>query len=166
MYNEGDHVFYPKGGIFIVEKECNKTIGGNPVAFYDLVAEDGKTKISIPVSNVDRVGLRHLITSEQLDGYLEVLGPDLDVLELHHKERKARFAVLRETGDFEKMATVVFTVFQLIKNTSATTEEKRIYEQIRERVVHEIQIVRNVSQAQATKDLVSTMEQRLVPPVS
>lgn len=161
MYKEGEHVFYPKGGIFVIDKECEKTIGGNAIPFYDLVAEDGKTKISIPVANVDRVGLRHLVTPEQLEDYMKALAPDPEILELHHKERKARFAVLRETGNFEEMARVVFTIFQLIKSTSATTEEKRIYEQIRERVVHEIQIVRDVSEAQAIKDLIATMETRV-----
>ncbi len=159
MYKEGDYVFYPKGGIFVIDQETEKTIGGNSIAFFDLIAEDGKTKISIPKANVDRVGLRHLVTAKQLDDHLNAIGPDPDILELHHKERKARFAVLRETGNFKEMATVVFTIFQLIQNTSATTEEKRIYEQIRERVVHEIQIVRGVTTKQAAKYLNSVMEE-------
>lgn len=149
MYKTGDHVFYPKGGVFVVEKECDKKIGDHSVAFYDLVSNDGKTRISIPRANVDRVGVRHLLSATELQSQMEDWAPDLKISKLHHKNRKSRFEALRQTGDFKDMGTVVVTIHFLINKLKATFEEKRMYDQIRKRMINEIGIVRGWSESRA-----------------
>ena len=142
MYKPGDHVFYPKGGVFVIEKESDKRIAGKKISFFDLISNDGKTKISIPKRNVTRVGVRHLVTNQELEKHMDGWYPDIKISKLHHKNRKSRFELLRQTGDFSDMGTVVVTIHYLINKTKATFEEKRIYDQIRKRMVNEIQIVK------------------------
>ncbi len=142
MYKPGDHVFYPKGGVFVIEKETDKRIAGQKIPFFDLISNDGKTKISIPKTNVARVGVRRLVSKKELDKQMAQWFPDLKISKLHHKNRKSRFELLRQTGNFEDMGMVAVTIHYLINKTKATFEEKRIYDQIRKRLVNEIEIVK------------------------
>jgi len=142
MYKPGDHVFYPKGGVFVIERESEKTIAGKRISFFDLISSDTKTKISIPKENVDRVGVRKLISDKELEKHLDEWAPDLKISKLHHKNRKSRFETLRQTGNFSDMGNVIVTIHYLINKTKATFEEKRMYDQIRKRLVNEIQIIK------------------------
>ena len=142
MYKPGDHVFYPKGGVFVIERESEKTIAGTRISFFDLISSDTKTKISIPKENVDRVGVRKLITEKELEKHLDGWAPDLKISKLHHKNRKSRFETLRQTGSFSDMGNVIVTIHYLINKTKATFEEKRMYDQIRKRLVNEIEIIK------------------------
>lgn len=141
MYKLGDHVFYPKGGVFIVQTETDKTIAGRNISFYDLVSCDGKTKISVPRANIERVGVRCLISSQELSSHLGSWAPDVKISKLHHKNRKSRFESLRQTGNFRDMGQVMVTIHHLIDRAKATFEEKRMYDQIRKRIADEVEIV-------------------------
>ena len=162
MYKTGDHVFYPKGGVFVVEKESDKKIGGHNVSFYDLVSNDGKTRISIPRANVDRVGVRRLLSVPELQTEMDDWSPDLKISKLHHKNRKSRFEALRQTGDFKDMGTVVVTIHYLINKMKATFEEKRMYDQIRKRMINEIGIVHGWSENRAEANFQESLDQAIV----
>ncbi len=167
MYKAGDHVFYPKGGVFVIEKESDKKIGGNSITFFDLISNDGKTKISIPTANVDRVGVRRLVSSIELHAQMENWVPDFKISKLHHKNRKSRFETLRQTGDFEDMSIVVVTIHFLVGKAKATFEEKRMYDQIRKRMVNEIEIVTKWSSTRSDAVLQDALDQAILrkPPV-
>lgn len=149
MYKPGDYVFYPKGGVFVIDCESEKTIGGRAITFFDLVSNDTKTKISIPKANVDRVGVRKLISLTEFEEHINVWAPDLKISKLHHKNRKSRFEVLRQTGTFSDMGNVIVTIHYLIDKNKATFEEKRMYDQIRKRLVNEIQIIKDLDNLKA-----------------
>lgn len=151
MFCTGDHVFYPKGGVFKVETKAEKEILGRNIPFYDLISFDGKTKISIPERNVGRVGVRGLLSPNELQDALETFTPDLKLTKMHHKNRKSKFEVLRQTGKFNDMGIVIATIHSLIQKTKATFEEKRMYDQIRKRLVDEISIVKELRPESAEK---------------
>lgn len=158
MYKPGDHVFYPKGGVFVIEKESEKKIGGQSLSFFDLISSDSKTKISIPKMNVDRVGVRKLISNDEFDGHMAGWAPDVKISKLHHKNRKSRFETLRQTGEFRDMGAVIVTIHYLIDKTKATFEEKRMYDQIRKRMVDEVQIIKDVDLDQAEELLQEALD--------
>lgn len=162
MYKAGDHVFYPKGGVFVIEKECDKKIGGNKITFYDLLSSDGKTKISIPTANVERVGVRKLVSPRELNQHIISWVPDIKISKLHHKNRKSRFETLRQTGNFEDMSIVVVTIHYLVHKGKATFEEKRMYDQIRKRLINEIQIVRDCTESRAEAILLDALDQAVL----
>jgi len=158
MYKPGDHVFYPKGGVFVIQQESKKKIGERDILFLDLLSSDSKTKISIPKMNIDRVGVRALVTEAELQQNLDEWVPDFKISKLHHKNRKSRFEILRQTGEFGEMGKVVVTIHHLISKTKATFEEKRIYDQIRKRIVDEVEIVKSLSNPEADKLLQAALD--------
>lgn len=161
MFNLGDHVFYPKGGVFLIETQSEKQIAGRDISFFDLISFDGKTKISIPKRNVKRVGVRNLLTPKELQFAMDSFEPDHKLSKLHHKNRKSKFETLRQTGSFEDMGLVVTTIHNLIHKTKATFEEKRMYDQIRKRLADEISIVKDVDPGKADEILASSLDEAI-----
>jgi len=149
MYKPGDHVFYPKGGVFVIEKESQKNIAGHSISFFDLISSDAKTRISIPKANVERVGVRKLVSEQEFDKQIKCWIPDIKISKLHHKNRKSRFETMRQTGSFREMGSVIVTIHYLINKTKATFEEKRIYDQIRKRLLNEIEIIKSMNPSTA-----------------
>lgn len=151
MFCPGDHVFYPKGGVFKIETKSNSEIAGRSISCFHLISSDGKTKISIPERNVSRVGVRGLLSPKDLQYSLDTFTPDLKLTKLHHKNRKSKFEILRQSGNFDDMGIVVATIHSLIQKTKATFEEKRMYDQIRKRLADEIAIVKDLKPENADK---------------
>lgn len=157
MYAKGDFVFYPKGGVFKIECLSEKKIANREIPFFDLISNDGKTKISIPEQNIKRVGVRALLSKDELELALELWAPDSKIQKLHHKNRKNRFEIFRQSGDFNEMGVVIVTIHKLINIGKATFEEKRIYEQVRKRIVDEISIILVKETKEAEKFLISEL---------
>ncbi|PIE91309.1 MAG: hypothetical protein CR997_01650 [Acidobacteria bacterium] len=162
MFAEGDYVFYPKGGVFQIESLSEKKIANRRISCFDLVSSDGKTKISIPTQNIKRVGVRALLSTDQLDSSLEQWAPDPHIQKLHHKNRKNRFELFRQSGKFSEMGVVIVTIHKLISIGKATFEEKRIYEQVRKRIVDEISITKEMSNSEGEEFLMSELDQAIL----
>jgi RNA polymerase-interacting CarD/CdnL/TRCF family regulator len=135
--------------VFVIERESQKDIAGHSISFFDLISSDAKTRISIPKANVDRVGVRKLVTEQEFDRQVDCWIPDIKISKLHHKNRKSRFETMRQTGTFNEMGSVIVTIHYLINKTKATFEEKRMYDQIRKRLVNEIEIIKAMNPATA-----------------
>jgi len=162
MYAAGDFVFYPKGGVFQIASLSEKIIATQNIPFFDLISNDGKTKISIPKQNIERVGVRALLTPDELTAALEEWAPDSKIQKLHHKNRKNRFEIFRQSGIFDEIGIVIVTIHKLISITKATFEEKRIYEQVRKRLVDEIAIIKELDSKEAEKFLLAELDQAIL----
>jgi len=162
MYSKGDFVFYPKGGVFQISELSEKEIANRKISFFDLVSSDGKTKISIPEQNISRVGVRALLTKDELHQALEQWAPDAKIQKLHHKNRKNRFEFFRQSGDFNEMGVVIVTIHKLISINKATFEEKRIYEQVRKRLVDEISIILKLDSKKAEQFLTDELDKAIL----
>src|SRR5262249_30751805 len=57
----GDKVVYPNHGVGIIEQISSRTIGANVEKFYTLKIHASSLRVSIPVTNLQSVGLRRVI---------------------------------------------------------------------------------------------------------
>lgn len=158
-FQAGDHVFYPKGGVFYIENIADKTIAGHKINMLDLVSEDKKTRIGIPVANAARVGLRHLTTKDEMESMMDQWVADSSLVETHYKDRKTGFEATRQSGEFKDMGEVAISVHYLQSINKATKEESRIYDQVLERMSAEIQVVLEKSLSAAESYLKEKLDQ-------
>jgi RNA polymerase-interacting CarD/CdnL/TRCF family regulator len=161
MYAKGTHVFYPKGGVFKIESLSSQQISGRDIPVFNLVSRDEKTKITIPQKNMERVGVRSLLEPEEMETVMGEWAPDTKIQKLHHKNRKNRFELLRQSGDFRDMGTVLVTIHKLMKVTKATFEEKRMYDQVRKRLTDEISIVKGFEREKAEHFLTQELDKAI-----
>jgi len=73
MFNVGDMAVYPAHGVGVIEAIETKTISGNEHVFYVMRLLENDMKIMIPRKNAAQVGLRSLISKEDIERVYAIL---------------------------------------------------------------------------------------------
>ena len=72
MFKVGDNAVYPAHGVGVIKRIEEKMISGKKKSFYVLqVIENGMT-IMVPTDNTAGVGLRALVSKEEVDEVIEI----------------------------------------------------------------------------------------------
>ncbi len=72
MFQIGDKVVYPMHGAGIIEGVEEKEILGETRKYYVLRLPLKNMKVLLPVDNIDQLGLRNIISSDQVTGVFGV----------------------------------------------------------------------------------------------
>ena len=67
MFEIGDKVAYPMHGAGIIEGVENKRILGQEHKYFILKLTVGNIKVMLPISNVDEIGIRYIVTPDEAD---------------------------------------------------------------------------------------------------
>ena len=76
MYAIGDKILYPMHGAGIVETIEEKEILGELRQYYILGVSWGDMKMMIPVETSEEIGVRYIISAEQIQDVISVLNAD------------------------------------------------------------------------------------------
>ena len=72
-FKVGDKAVYPAQGVAEVIEVAERDIAGSRQRFYVLRILDTDRKIMVPVSNARNVGLRSVVTEEEIDEIFAIL---------------------------------------------------------------------------------------------
>ena len=81
MFSVGDMAVYPAHGVGVIEAEEKKIIGGVEKTFFVMRILDNDMTVLIPKDNINRIGLRSIISKEEVDKVYDIL-----------KEKKVSFS--------------------------------------------------------------------------
>ena len=88
MFKVGDNAVYPAHGVGVIKRIEKKLISGKEKSFYVLqVIENGMT-IMVPTDNTAGVGLRALVSKQEVDEVLGILRDTLPALPDYFDERQ------------------------------------------------------------------------------
>ena len=73
MFNVGDRIVYPMHGAGVIVGIEQRNLSGTPEDYYIIKLTSGEMRVMIPVCNKDLVGLREIISKDEVDKVLEVL---------------------------------------------------------------------------------------------
>ena len=74
MFSVGDKVVYPMHGAGIVQAIEQHELAGEAVDYLVMVMLLTDMRVMVPLKNVERVGLRHIISKDEIPGIEKVLG--------------------------------------------------------------------------------------------
>ncbi len=80
MFQIGDKVVYPMHGAGIIEGVEEKEILGETRKYYVLRLPLKNMKVLLPVDNIDQLGLRTIISADQVKGVFGVLEEDISAM--------------------------------------------------------------------------------------
>ena len=153
-FEVGDKVIYPNHGLGIVERIEEKTILGTTCGFYHLRIVANDTRVLVPVSNVDGVGLRRAITDDEVERLFGLLGDGkID----NHQNWKGRFkdnSDKMRSGSIYEVDDVLKSLTFLAKSKSLSFREKRMLDRAKSLIISEISEVMQTT-AQAIEDRVN-----------
>ena len=91
VYSVGTKVYYPVHGVAELVALETKEIGGTACPIYSLKIVESGLKIMVPTANADAVGIRELISVNEVEEVYEILrskegGTDTQTWNRRHRE--------------------------------------------------------------------------------
>ena len=138
MYDIGDTVVYPMHGAgTIVEKE-EKKILGELREYYVLNIPSVDMKIMIPVDNCEKIGVRDVISKEEVETVVGVLGGETTPMESNWNRRYRENMEKLKTGDVMQVAEVVRNLTRSDRKKRLSTGEKKMLTNAKQILVSEM----------------------------
>lgn len=140
-FKVGDKAVYPAQGVAEVVSIEERDIAGSRQRFYVLRILDTDRKIMVPVSNAQTVGLRNVISEEEIREIFEILRERTVAFDNQTWNRRYRgFMDKIKTGSIYDVAEVLRDLYRLKTEKSLSFGEKRMLENARGLVVKELAI--------------------------
>jgi CarD family transcriptional regulator len=99
---------YPRQGVAQILAIETLEIAGFTNEFYVLRCLDSEKKIRVPVSNAEQVGLRSLVSPEQIEGVLDMLrASEIAIEEPNWNRRYRRYVDKIQSGSLDVVAQVL-----------------------------------------------------------
>jgi len=137
----GDHAVYPVQGVVRVIGIEEKDVGGARQRFYVLAILGLDRKVLVPTTNASAVGLRALMSPEEIDEVKRHLADKPTTFDLQTWNRRARmFAERIKTGDAMEIADIVRELAWLREKKVLSFGERRTLDTTKALLVKEIAV--------------------------
>lgn len=148
MFNVGDRIVYPMHGAGVIEGIEQKNLSGIPEDYYIIKLTSGEMKVMIPVCNKDLVGLREIISRDEVSKVLEVLkNKDMDMSTNWNRRYRANLEKIK-TGSIYDVAEVVSGLSIRNKVKGLSTGERKMLENAKQILFSELALAQNVDEQQ------------------
>lgn len=144
MFVIGDKIVYPMHGAGIIEEIEEKQILGEVRKYYVLRVPYGDMKIMIPIDSSEEIGVRSVISAEELAEVIKVLSADSTEMSSNWNRRYRENMEKLKTGDIYNVAEVVRNLMRTDKEKKLSTGEKKMLSNAKQILISEIILVKNI----------------------
>ena len=149
MFVIGDRIVYPMHGAGIIEQIEEKQILGEIRKYYILRVPCGDMKIMIPIDSSVEIGVRSIISAEEIDAVIRVLGDDSTEMSNNWNRRYRENMEKLKTGDIFSVAEVVRNLMRTEREKKLSTGEKKMLTSARQILISEIILVKDINREAA-----------------
>jgi len=154
-FKVGDRAVYPAQGVAEITAIEKKEIFGNQETFYVLQVLDSAKKIMIPLTKVESVGLRPVITKKQADEVYVVLKErDVKLDQTTWNRRYRRYLEKIKTGSIQDVAEVLRDLYILKEDKPLSFGERKMLDTARQLLVQELSVARKVKEQKILDSLI------------
>jgi len=137
-FSIGDKVIYPNQGIGVVEDIQKEKYFGQEFRIYHLRILSNDSKILVPSSNTEEIGIRRLISLDTIREIYDFMRSGAVEVSMNWKGRYKEHVNLMKTGTIQDMALVLKSLFYLNLVKPLSFREKKMMEKAKELLVTEI----------------------------
>src|SRR6202142_4186664 len=153
-FKGGDKAVYPAQGVAEIISIEEKEIAGARQRFYVLRILDTDRKIMVPVSNANAVGLRQVISEQEIREIFDILRERTIGFETQTWNRRYRgFMDKIKTGSIYDVAEVLRDLYRLKASKQLSFGERQILDTPRPLIVKEIAIARDQTEEQVRTEI-------------
>ena len=154
MFKVDDLAVYPAHGVGRIEAIEEKTIGGITQLFYIMRILDNDMKIMIPQDNAENVGLRNIISDEEVEQVYAILKKkDVEFTTQTWNRRYREYMEKIKTGSIFDLATVLRDLYILQMDKPLSFGEKKMMDTARGLLIKELSIARNIKESAIEKEI-------------
>lgn len=163
-FKVGQKVVYPNHGVSLVEKIEPGQMDGVAQVYYHLKLLGNNSRVMVPKSNLELVGLRPLCQQREVRALFDILEDgNIDT----YKDWKGRYKQnldKMKTGQLVEVAEVLKNLRLVSQRKSLSFREKKMYERAKYFIVSEVAHVKNIAERDAEelveRALSSSLEKR------
>ncbi len=153
MFKVGDKIVYPLHGAGTIVGMEEKEILGEVKEYFIMEMPIGEMEISIPVENVEDVGIRDVFKKEETEAIMTVLeGKSTSMPDNWNRRYRENLDKIR-TGDIFEIARVVRNLAIRDHKKGLSTGEKKMLNSARRMLVSEYVLVNDVDVEEAEKKI-------------
>ena len=152
-----DKVIYPNQGIGVVEDIQKENYFGQEFQVYHLRILSNDSKIMVPSSNAEEIGIRKLITTDTITEVYDFFSSGVVDVSMNWKGRYKEHVNLMKTGSILDMALVMKSLYYLNLIKPLSFREKKMMEKAKELLVTEISEVMETPAENVEKRLLDSL---------
>jgi len=149
----GDKVIYPNHGLAVIENINERIIGELSMQFYNLRIYANNSRVMIPTTAIQTVGLRKVITDKEVNKLYRVLQngvvDEYDNWMGRYRENLEKM----QSGSIFKVAEVLKNLFFLSNQKDLSYREKKMFSKARYLIVSELKEVQDLPEEDIEKKL-------------
>lgn len=143
MFDIGDRIVYPMHGAGIIENIEEREILGEKRRYFIMRMPIGDMKVMVPVDNIEEVGVRQIIESDNLEEVITILKGSRSNMP-QNWNRRYRINMDRiKSGDIYEIAAVVRNLILLDNEKGLSTGERKMLTSAKQMLVSEMVLVSN-----------------------
>jgi CarD family transcriptional regulator len=155
----GEKLVYPNHGVGVVESIRQAGSEEATPSCYEVRLLGSNSRLTVPVDNSERVGLRPLVPQRDLVSVFQVLEDGTFVPATDWKGRFKQNLDKMKSGRLTDVADVLKSLNWVQKQKALSFREKKMYERARYLVVSEIAHVNGVAESEAEREVERALDQ-------
>ncbi|HEY8425418.1 MAG TPA: CarD family transcriptional regulator [Limnochordales bacterium] len=144
QFKVGDKVVYPMHGAGIIEAIEEREVLGQRQQYYIMKLPMGDMQVMIPLRSVEEVGLREVISPEEVNRVFEVLRGEKTKMSQNWNRRYRANLEKIKSGDIFEVAEVVRNLSIRDKEKGLSTGERRMLESARQILISELVLAQGI----------------------
>ncbi len=154
QFKPGDMAVYPAHGVGEVKSIETREISGNKQTFYILKILDNGMTIMVPTQNVKSVGLREIISDEQVEEVYVILKErDISIDNQPWNRRYREYMDKIKTGSVYEIAEVLRDLSLLKFDKELSFGERKMLDTARSLLVKELSIAQEMTEPEVVKQI-------------
>ena len=153
----GEKVVYPNHGVGLIEQISFGYVNGRSERFYMLRILSSGLKVMVPQANIQNVGLRPVIRSNQAGAVLSYLEKGRSASHHDWKHRFKENSDRMRTGSLMEVAAVLKGLVALSRTKPLSFREKKMLERAKHLLVTELATVRNTSEQTVESNIIRAL---------
>lgn len=146
MFGIGDKIVYPMHGAGIIEAIEEKEVLGKKRKYYIVRMPLGNMKVMVPLQNVEDIGIREIISIEEVEQVIAVLSDDISKMPQNWNRRYRANMDKIKSGDIYEVAMVVRNLMLRDKEKGLSTGERKMLTNAKQILISEIVLARDVEE--------------------
>ena len=153
MFSIGDKISYPVHGAGIIEAIEEKEILGELRKYYIMRIPLNNMKVMIPIDNVEEIGIRPVIGSEEMNQVMSILASDITKMPQNWNRRYRVNMERIKSGDIYEVAGVVRNLILRDREKSLSTGERKILNNAKQILLSEMILAANITEEEAIETI-------------
>ena len=160
-FKSGDYAVYPSHGVGKILDIENIKVADQKFEVMTIHFEREKLTIKVPTSQIEKIGIRHLVTKKQLDQVFDILRSGVKKLKGMWSRRAQEYESKINSGDIILLAEVLRDLTRDIQDEERSYSERIIYETAIYRLASEYSAISGIAFEKARDEIVSTAKNKL-----